>query len=56
MNTIRELTIDELDAVSGGTGKHIDNVEIETFGGSSGPTPASAWNACLNGCGYPSMA
>jgi hypothetical protein len=55
MSTERELTIDELDAVSGGAGKHFSDATIETFGGGTtggGATPASAWNACLCVFGY----
>jgi hypothetical protein len=54
----RELTETELHAVSGGAGKHFDNVELTSGDGGSAPapTPASAWNACLNGYGFPSMA
>ena len=55
MNTERELTEAELDAVSGGAGKHIADATIETFGESTtggGATPASAWNACLGVFGY----
>jgi hypothetical protein len=56
MSTERELTIDELDVVSGG-GNHIPNVIIEDVGGGgggggSGTTPAGAWNACLKVFGY----
>jgi hypothetical protein len=55
MNTERELTIDELDAVSGGS-NHIPNVIIEDVGGGGGGggaiTPAGAWNACLDVFGY----
>jgi hypothetical protein len=56
MNKERELTIDELDAVSGGS-NHIPNVIIEDVGGggggvTSGTTPAGAWNACLAVFGY----
>jgi len=55
MNTERELTEAELDAVSGGAGKHIADATIETFGGGTpggGATPASAWNGCLGIFGY----
>jgi hypothetical protein len=55
-----ELRDDELDAVSGGitcaSGRHFDEATIDVGGGGSGATPASAWNACLNGYGFPSMA
>jgi bacteriocin-like protein len=57
---ISELTDTELDAVSGGgSGAHIQDAIIETFGGGGGggggggaTTPAGAWNACLGVFGY----
>jgi bacteriocin-like protein len=53
MSTERELTNDELDAVSGGvSGRHFDEVSIDVGGGGSGNTPAGAWNACLGVFGY----
>jgi bacteriocin-like protein len=59
---ISELTDTELDAVSGGgSGTHIQDAIIETFGGgggggTSGTTPAGAWNACLKVFGYGAQA
>jgi hypothetical protein len=56
-----ELTIEELDAVSGGGGAHFNNAELVVTdggggGGGIGTTPAGAWNACLNALGYPAQA
>jgi len=63
MSTERELTNDELDAVIGGVtcvdGRHFDEaalIDVGGGGGGGGITPAGAWNACLNGYGFPSMA
>jgi bacteriocin-like protein len=51
-----ELTINELDTVSGGVtcvgGQHFDEAIIDVGGGGGGATPASAWNACLGVFGF----
>jgi bacteriocin-like protein len=54
MNTDRELTIDELDAVSGGLSiqKHLDQASSSVGGGGGSPTPTSAWNTLLYQYGY----
>jgi bacteriocin-like protein len=57
MSTDRELTINELDTVSGGltsaAGRHFNEASIDVGGGGGGATtPAGAWNACLNVFGY----
>jgi hypothetical protein len=54
-DTYRELTSNEVDAVSGGaSGQHIQDAIIEDVGGGGGGgiTPAGAWNACLKVFGY----
>ena len=64
IDTSRELTIDELDAVSGGgdlsISKFIDTSSSSLpFGSGSGTTPrtpAGAWNDLLENYGYPRMA
>ena len=68
-DTFRELTSNELDAVSGGANAcgsgPLDCVALfttlgDTVGGGGGgggvTTPAGAWNDCLHGYGFPSMA
>jgi hypothetical protein len=56
MNTDRELTEIELDAVSGGDlsiQKHLDQASSSVGGGDGGsPTPTSAWNTLLYQYGY----
>ena len=57
----RELTENELDAVSGGDFSIVHHLDMPSItgggdGGGSGPTPASAWNDCLRGYGFPPMA
>jgi bacteriocin-like protein len=56
MSTERELTNDELDAVSGGDlsiTKVIDQPSSTLGGGGGGsPTPTSAWNTLLYQYGY----
>jgi hypothetical protein len=57
----RELTSDELDAVSGG-GDMLTITKLmdaPSSGGGyvgGGTTPAGAWNDCLRGYGFPPMA
>jgi hypothetical protein len=56
MKTDRELTINELDTVSGdltcGAGRHFNEASIDVGGGGGATTPAGAWNACLGVFGY----
>jgi bacteriocin-like protein len=58
MSNERELTNDELDAVSGGALGYIEaRFPTATGGGGGGggggaTTPAGAWNACLGVFGY----
>jgi bacteriocin-like protein len=63
MKTDRELTINELDTVSGGlncgAGRHFNEASIDVGGGGGGggaTTPAGAWNACLGVFNYPPQA
>jgi hypothetical protein len=58
----RELTSDELDAVSGG-GDMLTITKLMDppssgggYVGGGGTTPAGAWNDCLRGYGFPPMA
>ena len=62
-DAFRELTIDELDAVSGAEMLTIQKLtdapspkSPDGGGGGGGTTPAGAWNACLNRYGFPNMA
>jgi hypothetical protein len=71
MSTDRELTIDELDAVSGGLDACKTTICVPTLfvqtdvgpgsgggggAGGSGTTPGGAWNDCLGVFGFPPMA
>jgi hypothetical protein len=62
MNAEGELTNEQLDAVSGGLSelsiaKHLDTASSGGgYVGGTGPTPSSAWNACLGVFGYPPQA
>lgn len=67
-NTCRELTIDEVNTVSGGANVCLTSpmacIEVpfqgDGFGGGGGggggKTPAGAWNDCLGVFGYPAQA
>jgi len=64
---VQELTVEQLDAVSGGSdgGTVVSGWELVTSraggdgssggGGGSGTTPAGAWNDLLHNYGYPRM-
>ena len=64
IDTSRELTIDELNVVSGGGEFSIskfNDTSSSSFGffsgsGTTRPTPAGAWNDLLENYGYPRMA